>query len=372
MSDSITADLFAKLNILLLERLEVGTFKTTGTIPDWLQSFCVNRQVSGMEVLVPKEQFPFLENFLFDAEDFWRNNQEKSLKSGVWTDYDLRGREYHFEASAVCLNDKKILLIEKLEEDYDEKLYLIQKARENNLSYQQSIKENQKKDVLIHCIIHDMAGQLSGINCCFALLEMENLTPEGKERLAVGKKQSLKQEMLIRDILDAFSHEVQSLENFKTQPDLAPDIFNSAQEVIQLLSPSFALNKINLQLAPQLDTTANWKVIGDISRLDRVIANLIENALRHSPANSTVTLGLQQDENNITLTVDDEGQGVPEEVAHNLFQKFSQGKGNSGRIGLGLYFCRITIQRWGGDIGYSLSPQGGSRFWFRLPKAEMS
>nr|MDJ0773505.1 ATP-binding protein [Mastigocoleus sp. MO_167.B18] len=51
-----------------------------------------------------------------------------------------------------------------------------------------------------------------------------------------------------------------------------------------------------------------------------------------------------------------------------LFKKFYQGKDKSGKSGLGLYFCRITIERWGGKIGYSPRPQGGSCFWFRLPK----
>jgi hypothetical protein len=48
--------------------------------------------------------------------------------------------------------------------------------------------------------------------------------------------------------------------------------------------------------------------------------------------------------------------------------KFSQGKDKSGKAGLGLYFCKITLERWGGSIGYLPRPEGGSRFWFRLPR----
>jgi signal transduction histidine kinase len=368
MSDSITADLFATLNILILERLNIGSFRITGTVPNWLRGFCRRTVTSGMEVLIPQEEFPFVENFLIDAEEFWARNQEKPLKSGLWTDFDFSGQEYHFEASAVCLNEKKILLIEWLQEDYIEKQDIIQKARESNLNYQQVFKENQKKEVLIHCIIHDIAGQLSGINCCLALLEFENLTAKGKERLEIGRKQSIKQEMLIREILDAFSAEVQSLEDFTDDVDKAPDILCSVQEVIQLLSATFALNKMQLQLAEDIDMSADWKVVGDKSRLDRVISNLAENAFRHSPPESTVTIGLRQEGEYIIVTVDDNGGGVAPEVADTLFQKFSQGKAKSGRAGLGLYFCRITIERWGGNIGYSPRPEGGSRFWFRLPK----
>jgi signal transduction histidine kinase len=369
MNDSIAKDLFAALNILVLERLDVSLYKITGTVPHWLSRFCRPRLKSGMEVLIPTETFPFLENFLIDAEEFWRSNTKTKLSSGLWTDKDLTGKDYHFEASAICLSDRKILLIQSLEDYYQEKQYIIQRAREHELIHQQLIKDNQKKEVLIHCIIHDIAGQLSSINCCLALLELENLTPKGQERLEIGKTQTLKQEMLIREILNAFSAEVKSLEAFTLNPENAPNILTSVQTVIKLLTPAFTMNNIQLKLADNIDMAADWQVVGDQSRLDRVIANLVENAFRYSPPSSTVEIGLQQDGNTILVTIDDQGQGVPPEMGENLFQKFSQGKEKSGKAGLGLYFCRITVQRWGGSIGYLPRPGGGSRFWFRLLKS---
>ncbi|MBW4561602.1 MAG: HAMP domain-containing histidine kinase [Mojavia pulchra JT2-VF2] len=370
MNGSITDDLFAALNILVLERLNLGSFKITGTVPNWLRRFCHPRVTSGMEVLILEEQFPFLRNFLIDAEEFWQNNAPKKLSSGIWADNDFTGKEAQFEASAICLKNKKILLIELLEDTYKEKQYIIQKARENQLHYQQLLKDNQKKEILIHCIIHDIAGQLTSINCCLALLEFENLTPKGQERLEIGREQSIRQEMLIREILNAFSTEVESLEAFTLEAEQAPNILASVQEVIKLLNPTFALNNIKIQMATNIDLTADWKVVGDQSRLDRVISNLLENALRHSPPESTVEIGLQQDEECVIMTVDDEGSGVAPEIAETLFQKFSQGKNKSGKAGLGLYFCRITVERWGGQIGYLPRPEGGSRFWFRLLRAE--
>ena len=56
------------------------------------------------------------------------------------------------------------------------------------------------------------------------------------------------------------------------------------------------------------------------------------------------------------------------EIASQLFQKFAQGKKGKGKIGLGLYFCRITVKHWGGEIGHEPREQGGTRFWFRLPR----
>ncbi|BAZ12167.1 histidine kinase [Calothrix sp. NIES-4071] len=370
MSDSIIADLFAALDFLVLERIEPGSFRVTGTIPDWLGLFCRRQLESGMVLLIPEEEFPFLENFLIDAEEFWLEGGNTKIKSGAWVEYDRRGRERYFEASAISMEDKKILLIQLQCEDYTEKQSIIQKARENQLSHEQLVKENQKKEILIHCIIHDIAGQLSGINCCLALLEFENLTAKGKERLEIGRRQSIKQEMLIREVLDAFSADVQSLESFNANIENAPNILRVAQEVVQLLTPTFALNKIKLRLnlAEGADNDMAWKVIGDKSRLERVVSNLAENAFRHSPSESTIVINLRQDGEFIFAAVDDEGSGVPRNAVASLFQKFSQGN-KPGRIGLGLYFCRITVERWGGEIGYSPRPENGSRFWFRLPKA---
>jgi hypothetical protein len=367
MSDYITADLFSALDTLVLERINFGRFRITGTPPDWLQLFCRHQVKSGMQILIPQQEFPFLENFLIDAEDLWNRNDKNQLRSGIWYQLDLSGKEYHFEATAICVKDIKILLIKLLYEEFEEKRNLIQKARENQLNYQYITKENQKKEILIHCIIHDIAGQLSGINCCLMLLETENLTPKAQEYLEICKKQALQEETLIRDILYAFSAEVNSLESFTVDLDTAPNALTAAQEVIQLLSPTFILNKVELKLADHIDKTADWRVIGDKSRLNRILANLAENAFRYSPMDSTVTIGLQQQEDCILVTVDDQGPGVPAESAKNIFEKFYQAE-KSGRVGLGLYFCRMTVERWGGEIGYLPLPQGGSRFWFRLLK----
>ncbi len=359
MSESITAEIFAALNILVLERLDVGKFKITGDQPKWIRRFCRKNLESGMEIIIPEEDFPFVENFLIDAEEYWQSSEKKPLKSGIWSDLDIAGNEFHFEASALITNQKKILLIEMMSDAYLEKQSLIQQARENKLNYQHIIKENQKKEVLIHCIIHDVAGQLSGINCCLALLELENLTDKGKQRLEIGRKQTVQQEILIRQILNAFSTEVKSLEGFSNGSEKAPDILVSAREVVELLTPTFALNKMRLQLSEDIDTSADWQVVGDKSRLDRILANLIENAFRHSPSESTVSVNLLSQEKYIVASVQDRGSGVPLEIADTLFQKFTQGQKKSGKSGIGLYFCKITVERWGGEIGFTSREGGG-------------
>lgn len=362
--ESIANELFAALNTVVMERQSDRFFKIIGAVPSWFLQFYPEVDTKRDE-LTPYLKFPVLENFLIDAESFWFANEPGRLKSGLWIEVERSGNELYLEASAVCLKEKKILLIVA---NFKDEQILIQKARENSLSYYNLVKENQKKEILIHCIVHDLAGQLTGIKYCFELLAFQNLSPKGVEYLDIGRKQCQKQEALIREILDAFSAEIESLESFNIAPGQAPDIIICIREVVNALSPTFSLNQMNLQLNSNLDETQEWKVVGEKIRLERVLTNLIENAFRHCPRESTVTVGIKEEGDFILTTVEDEGSGIEPEIATTLFQKFSQGKDRPGRMGLGLYFCRITIERWGGSIGYNRRVDRGSVFWFRLPK----
>ncbi|MEP7340855.1 MAG: HAMP domain-containing sensor histidine kinase [Acidobacteriota bacterium] len=245
-----------------------------------------------------------------------------------------------------------------------------QKGNESSLNYQRLLKEIQKKEILLHCIVHDLAGPLMGIKGGFELLAAEPISEKGRKFLEIGQRQANKQETLIREILQAFSAEVESVQAFSADPAQAPDAARAAREVIEALSPAFALAQVRLQFDQEVDLAKDWKVTGEKSRLERVISNLLENALRHNPANSTVTVGCYDEGEQVLIVIDDEGPGISPEIAPALFQKFAQGKKGRGKIGLGLYFCRITVEHWGGEIGHTPREKGGTRFWFRLPRPQ--
>ena len=108
-------------------------------------------------------------------------------------------------------------------------------------------------------------------------------------------------------------------------------------------------------------------MVAEPSRLERVLENLVENALRHSPSGGQVSVAVLALGDDVEVRVTDEGPGVPPKVVASLFDKFAQGE-HRGRTGLGLYFCALTVHRWGGEIGYRPLPHGAC-FWFRLPRA---
>jgi signal transduction histidine kinase len=224
----------------------------------------------------------------------------------------------------------------------------------------------QKKEVLLHCIVHDLKGPLTGIVGAVSILASRDAEPAQREFLDLALRQANRLDLLIQGILGAFSAEVEALESFTFDPASAPDAFACAADAAMSMASAFSLSKVELELDPNIDDELDWRVVAEKVRLERVLSNLLGNALRYSPKGSRVTIGLAREGDSITMTVDDEGPGVPEEVAGRLFEKFSQGKGKAGSAGLGLYFCRITVERWGGRIGYSPRPEGGARFWFAL------
>lgn len=128
------------------------------------------------------------------------------------------------------------------------------------------------------------------------------------------------------------------------------------------------MRHIQLQLEPNIELTKDWKVVGEKTRLERITINLVENALRYSPEHSTVKIGLQEKHDKILISIEDEGVGVSPELNNHLFKKFSKGKTNSGKAGLGLYFCRMTVERWGGTIGYCPVKKAVPDFGFVCPK----
>jgi len=128
--ESIGNELLAALEVVILEQAQGGTLRPIGSVPRWfarLRPGAASRREMSRETLGS----PFLENFLIDADNFWTSRGSGRLRSGPWTEVGPMGTEFHLEASAVCVGEKRILLLES--EGYGEKQATLQKARTDNL-----------------------------------------------------------------------------------------------------------------------------------------------------------------------------------------------------------------------------------------------
>jgi signal transduction histidine kinase/DNA-binding response OmpR family regulator len=369
-SAAISAALLESEGYAAFEHLGDGAFQVVGAPSRFSAQLLGDSAAAGVPLRLA-EQMPFLESFLPDAEECWRAEADGRVESGTWIERGEGGRELALQASALRLGGKRILLIRNPQNQFEGESELLQKARESALGHERLLREIQKKEILLHCVIHDLSQPLSAMRGCFSLLAAENLSPKLRELVEIGQRQTRNQEEMIRGVLEAFAAELAAQDAVGRDTATAPDLAKCARQVAQDFSAAFVARGARIEFDAQVDREGGWRVVGDESRLRRIYTNLVENALRYSDAGSTVTLGVVDEQRFLRAYVDDEGPGLPTgDGAPRLFALFGKGKGSAGKAGLGLYFCKMTVERWGGSIGAENRLGRGTRFWFRLPRAE--
>lgn len=167
---------------------------------------------------------------------------------------------------------------------------------------------------------------------------------------------------LIDDLLQVFRAEQEGLQVQLQRVNLLA----IAQESIGSVQPIAAPRQINLVLRQQ--GSGGMELQGDPSLVQRMIENLLLNAVHHSLRGQRVWLQLSQQDGTCRIEVRDGGRGFPPELLPQLFQRFGQrGSGTPG-AGLGLYLCRLISEAHGGRIQASNLSGGGARVVAELPQ----
>ncbi len=140
------------------------------------------------------------------------------------------------------------------------------------------------------------------------------------------------------------------------------DLDSMIRSMVELYEPS--LNDKGLRV--QLRSDGPVKVFADPALLHRVIANLLDNELKHLTASCTVWLSLRADEDAATLTVEDNGQGFDAGMQSRLFEQRVKGRESRGH-GLGLAFVAAVVRVQGGSVKACNREEGGARIVIALP-----
>jgi PAS domain S-box-containing protein len=129
----------------------------------------------------------------------------------------------------------------------------------------------------------------------------------------------------------------------------------------------------SVSLSADLAANGDAAAVGDRDRIEQVLVNLIDNAIKYSPDGGEVTVTTSPSASSVRVEVADHGMGIPAGEQESVFEKFyradPQHRSMPGGTGLGLYICRELVQRMGGTIGVHSTPGEGSTFYFELPKA---
>jgi signal transduction histidine kinase len=250
---------------------------------------------------------------------------------------------------------------------YDELMYKNSQLQEKNIKFE---KLKSQKEKLYHMIIHDLRSPLMGIAGAMELFQMdsEGLNRDQNELVNISLQGCRKLKQLIDSILDIYRFENGSMKLQKESIDW--------EGLIEQIEPSFRVkaqaNRVQLTFSYSL---GDKHISGDSSLLTRVVSNLIDNAIRHTPDGGSISVLSRQgpQKTSLLVSIKDSGNGIPKEYQQKIFEIFeqlprTQGGVRSGSCGLGLTFCKMAIEAHGGRIWVESEGVGaGATFCFELP-----
>jgi len=222
------------------------------------------------------------------------------------------------------------------------------------------------RDSVLANISHEfrtpLAAQLASIE--LLLDGLNTLAPEQLRELVLSLERGTQRlTNLIDNLLESVRIEAGQV-SIRHQSVALSEVVHEAQSLIgALLAQRNQLLQIDVDEAlPHID--------GDETRLTQVFVNLLANASKFAPQNTTVRIGAEVQDDHIVAWVEDEGPGVPELNQHSIFERFSRGpeqEPEPGGLGLGLWIVKSIVDRHGGNITATRTPQQRTRFSFTLP-----
>jgi len=227
--------------------------------------------------------------------------------------------------------------------------------------------ENEQRD-FIQNASHELKTPLTVIKGYIeSLLEDPLDQPDRtKKTLRILKKNADRLESLISDILD-----LSRIEAEKTDLKVSPlDLKGQIEQVLSEFEAKASEKKIRLASELPQDLP---KVLMSELHFDQILSNLVDNAVKYSGEETTVTVRVLPDaQAGLILQVEDQGIGISEEERHRVFERFYRvdkaRSRASGGTGLGLSIARTLVENYGGSISVTSKPGQGSVFYVSLPK----
>jgi PAS domain S-box-containing protein len=212
-------------------------------------------------------------------------------------------------------------------------------------------------------VSHDLRSPLASIQLTHQLMLRGDLNPKDRTRLERAEQNIARLLKLVNDLLDFEKLNSGSSPLLISSCD-SQSIIKRSVDAIQDLA---AQRTITLEV-PKHHCTFS----AEEDSLIQVLVNLLTNAIKFSPEESSIEISLVEDDDSVEFRIIDHGRGVPSELQKTIFEKYMQVHASDATekrgIGLGLPICKAIVERHGGKIGMVSEANKGSTFWFRIPK----
>lgn len=230
---------------------------------------------------------------------------------------------------------------------------------------------NAAKDQFLATLSHELRTPLNAILGWAQLLRMPDLDEQTRnEAVQAIERNSKAQARLIDDLLD-ISRIISGKVRIQRQPLVLRKVIQAAIESVRPLARDQGV-KLEPPVLPSVGI-----LLGDATRLQQVVWNLLTNAIKFTPAGGWVRLDLGQRDNSAVLTVSDNGQGIPAHLLARIFDRYRQVDHQAAHkqtgLGLGLAIVRHLVSMHGGKVRASSAGENqGATFTVELPLLEAS
>jgi signal transduction histidine kinase len=264
--------------------------------------------------------------------------------------------------------------------DYDQRVP-VQGPREvrtlaasfNDMAGRVAVSQQAQRDFMAN-VSHDLRTPLTSIQgFSQAIVEGVTSDPESAQRAAqIIHDEAGRMNRMVESLLDLARIEAGQL-NFKAHAVALSDLLQNVGDSLSVKARDKGL-RLTLEISPGLP-----RIAGDGDRLAQVFVNLLDNAVKHTPAGGQITLRAKTDANGVTIAVQDTGVGIPPDDLPRVFERFyqvdkSRKSARRSGMGLGLAITKQIVEAHGGVIQVASAPGKGTMFtvWLPLPRPDMT
>ncbi|MDB4921741.1 CheR family methyltransferase [Mucilaginibacter sp.] len=280
----------------------------------------------------------------------------------------VNGGEFNVEYRSIGQNDQKLRWIKSKGKAYFNKKNKATRfiGTVLDISIEKELEDStiemlRKKDEFISIASHELKTPITSLKASLQLLDRmkSNPSPMLPKFLDQANRSMERITRLIDELLNVNSMKEGQLRLNKA-PFTIADMLNLCCVHVRAAGDH--------ELVIQGDETL--QVNADEDRIEQVVVNLVNNAVKYAPDSKIIYVIVEKDGNVIKISIKDSGPGIPKDKIPHLFDRYYRADYNGGQysgLGLGLYICSEIIKRHGGNIGIDSEVGVGSTFWFTLP-----